>query len=134
MRKRLTKNFHEDEFYCKCQACQDASNGIGDSTRVYVKLDFGFVHMLQKARNIAGIPFVFNSAYRCHAHNKAVGSRADSAHPKGSAVDIKNSGYKERFIIVAALIEAGFTRIKIYQNHIHADIDPSKPSPYLEVD
>ena len=134
MRKRLTKNFHDDEFYCKCKACQEVAAGREGAGRVILQLNFGLIHMLQKARNIAGIPFVITSGYRCHAHNKAVGSRADSAHPKGLAVDIKYSGYKERFIIVAALIEAGFTRIKIYQNHIHADIDPSKPSPYLEVD
>ena len=136
--KRITPNFHESEFCCKCDACRElvaTANGMGfDGEGTYLILNFAFVRMLQKARNIAGIPFPINSGYRCHDHNKAIGSRADSSHPKGLAADIGVKNYGDRYIIVAALIQAGFTRMWVHKNHIHVDLDPSKVQPWFEVD
>jgi zinc D-Ala-D-Ala carboxypeptidase len=82
---------------------------------------------LQKARDIAGIPFKINSAFRTVAHNRAVGGSANSAHTRGHAVDIAATTGAQKFRIVQAAMQAGFTRIGIYRNFIHVDDDPSLP-------
>ena len=89
--------------------------------------------MLQRARDIAGLPFNVNSGYRCHEHNAAIGSRSDSSHPKGLAADIRVEGDEDRFIIVNALMRAGFTRVHPHKTYIHVDLDPVKPQPSLRV-
>lgn len=86
-----------------------------------------FRDKLNKAREIAGIPFILNSAYRCDSHNADVGGSATSSHLYGVAVDIRCTGSRDRFLIVDALIKAGIHRIGIHKNFIHADDDFSKP-------
>ena len=86
-----------------------------------------FLAMLDKAREIAEVPFRLSSAYRCEKHNEAVGGVEDSAHTKGRAVDIiARSGF-ERWRIDYGLVKAGFTRIGMSQKFIHVDNDPHKP-------
>ena len=48
---------------------------------------------LNQAREMAGIPFIITSGYRCQNHNDKVGGKPNSAHTTGQAVDIafKNS-------------------------------------------
>ena len=83
---------------------------------------------LDKARDIAGIPFVVNSGIRTPKHNKAVGGTDDSSHleQKGYAVDLKCTDSRSRFIMFHALLKAGFTRIGIRKDFIHVDDDPNK--------
>lgn len=85
-----------------------------------------FIEKLDKARGIAGVSFKLNSAYRTPEHNAEVGGKPDSAHCKGLAVDIHCIGSRERFLILCALIEVGFTRIGIAKTFIHVDDDKSK--------
>jgi uncharacterized protein YcbK (DUF882 family) len=92
-----------------------------------------FLQRLDNARSIAKIPFKINSGFRTANHNKnliAKGYQAspNSAHLSGYAADIHipNAGGKERFLIVSALIKAGFTRIGIGKTYVHCDCDPSK--------
>ena len=87
-----------------------------------------FMEKLQKARNIAGIPFRMSegSACRCIKHNEEVDGVSDSAHLsteslKCQAGDIPIRNTREKFIVVTALLEAGFTRIGVYDTWIHAD-------------
>ena len=82
---------------------------------------------LNVARGIAGIPFHINSGFRTEAHNKKVGGVSDSPHPQGHAADIRTRNGRERWIILNALIKAGFTRIGIGKNYIHADDSPTSP-------
>jgi hypothetical protein len=89
------------------------------------------IGMLDGARELARIPFVINSAFRCQQHNKNEGGRAESAHIYGLAVDIACSNNHARFLIVKALIQSDFTRIIIYPTFIHADIDGNKPGEIL---
>ena len=77
--------------------------------------------MLDEARGIANIPFHITSGYRCELHNKAVGGVDKSLHTKGQAADIRAESSNERFLIVRALIKAGFKSIGIYKNFVHAD-------------
>jgi uncharacterized protein YcbK (DUF882 family) len=81
---------------------------------------------LNKARDISGIPFILNSAFRSVEHEKKMGRAGTSAHANGRAIDIKATTGRTKFIVVDALIKAGFTRIGVHPNFIHADDDPTK--------
>ncbi len=108
--------FKKSDFACKCNQC---SKGFGD-------MDSETVEKLEAARIIAGIPFIIRSAQRCLAHNKAEGGSKTSSHLEGYAIDVEANNSRERFIIVDALIKAGFTRIGIGKTFIHFDDDPIK--------
>jgi len=85
-----------------------------------------FVQKLDEARGIAGVSFIITSGYRSPAKNKAVGGVANSAHLKGLAVDLKCTTSANRFKIVNALRQVGFTRIGIAKTFIHVDMDTTK--------
>ena len=76
------------------------------------------------AREIAGIPFVVNSAYRSPEWDKEKGRSGTGAHTLGRAMDIRCSSNQNRFKIIDALLKAGFTRIGIAKTYIHADDSP----------
>lgn len=106
-------HFKEKEFACKC--------GCGRN-----KMSHVFLNMLDNARDIAGIPFVINSGYRCQEYNKRIGGVKGSAHTHGVAADIKVSDNRARYLILTALLKAGFNRIGVYSSFIHVDCDVSK--------
>lgn len=91
-----------------------------------VDLNSGLVEMLDKAREIAGIPFIITSGYRTIEENARVGGVTGSAHLKGLAVDLKCTNDRERFLIVKGLLYVGFVRIGVEKTHIHCDIDTSR--------
>jgi len=62
----------------------------------------------------------------CGLNNKEVGGVEDSSHPKGFGSDISAISDWYRYKIIRALMIAGFRRIGIRHNFIHADNDPSK--------
>ena len=98
------------------------------------KMDKVFIHILDKARKKAGIPFKVLSGYRTKEHNLKVGGRIDSSHLRGYAVDLylpKNS--RDRFLIINALIELKFNRLGIdfKRNFIHVDMDRTKDKNVL---
>lgn len=109
--------FKEKEFACKC--CGE----LVISDELTSKLD--------KAREIAGVPFKINSGYRCAKHNAAVGGVKDSAHARGYAADVAVNGSSNRFKILTALLEVGFTRVGVYNTFIHVDVDPDKPTEVI---
>lgn len=76
--------------------------------------------ILQKARNMAGSPFVINSAYRSPTHNADVGGKRNSYHLQGRAFDISLEGW-DRHRLKKILQEAGFNGIGMYKSFIHAD-------------
>ena len=84
-----------------------------------------FLFVLDEAREIAGIPFIINSAYRSPEHPLSI-KNPSSSHIKGLAVDIKATDSETRFKIVQALIEVGFNRIGIADTFIHVDLDLDK--------
>src|SRR3990167_7814876 len=90
------------------------------------------VEMLDKARELAQIPFVITSGYRTKDHNAEVGGVENSGHLEGEAVDLRARNPNEHFIITKALLDAGFTRIsRKYPTHIHCDITKDKPQRIL---
>jgi zinc D-Ala-D-Ala carboxypeptidase len=110
---QLTPHFTAKEVACPC---------CGDD-----KVKTSSINRLERARMYAGIPFHVNSGKRCPAHNLAEGGKKKSAHLYGYAFDIAVSNSHERFIILSALIRAGFTRIGIGKNFIHGDDSPDLP-------
>ena len=88
-------------------------------------MDQDFLEMLDEARSRAGVPFVITSGFRSEAHNEAVGVPG-SSHLKGCAADIVAYTSRDRFLIVTALLEAGFDRIGIGEDFIHVDSDWEK--------
>lgn len=115
----MSKYFKQEEFACPC--CK--SNLMKEST----------IAKLDKAREIANIPFNINSGYRCNAHNQAVGGENNSAHTKGRAVDIKCLDSPSRWLIVDSLIKIGFNRIGIAKTFIHVDDDETLPQKVVWV-
>ena len=79
---KLSANFQAREFDCKCGKCSETS----------INLDH--VAKLQKLRDDLGATITINSAYRCPAHNAAVGGEKNSMHMKGHATDIVVEGMK----------------------------------------
>lgn len=102
------------------------SEGVPGSGRNMQK---AFLTLLDKARDIADIPFRINSGYRTPEHNAEVGGVSDSAHTRGYAADIAYHSLENRDSMLSALYAVGFRRFGIAQSYIHVDNDPSKPSP-----
>lgn len=82
------------------------------------KMNYDFLLKLDRARGIAGVPFILSSTYR---------DGDSKSHGKGLAVDIKCRNSGNRFKIVSSLIRVGFVRIGIYDRHIHVDYDAYLP-------
>lgn len=115
MTKLSQKEYFKDEkLACKC-GC--GKNNFKKSTR----------KRLNRARDIAGVPFIVNSACRCAEHNRKVGSKPTSSHLVGVAMDIRAEDSVTRFAVLEGLMKAGFKRIGIHKDFIHADDDPTKP-------
>ena len=89
-------------------------------------MDADFLEMLDEARSRAGVPFVISSGFRSDEHNAVVGGAPDSSHLKGCAADIVAYTSRDRFLIVTALLEAGFDRIGLGEDFIHVDSDWEK--------
>lgn len=90
------------------------------------QMDKCFLERLNKARRIAGLPFVLNSAFRSSEYDMQKGRTGNSYHCKGRAVDIKCLDSSKRAVIVSALIQAGFRGIGVANTFIHVDDRPLK--------
>jgi uncharacterized protein YcbK (DUF882 family) len=113
--------FKIEEFYCKCEECKDEKQIV----------DKYLIEMLDVARGIADMPFVITSGYRCTKYNEKVGGVEDSSHLTGKAADISTISSHMKYEILRSLLDVGFRRVGIYANHIHCDIDESKPQDVL---
>jgi uncharacterized protein YcbK (DUF882 family) len=108
--------FSLDEFNCP---------SLPDSGK---NMDINFLYKLEHARELAGVPFKITSGYRTKDHNAEVGGVPNSSHLIGVAADIAVSGGNQRYIILNALIKAGFKRLGIAKTFIHCDTDDTKPN------
>jgi uncharacterized protein YcbK (DUF882 family) len=111
------KYFKQEEFLCKCRH---------DCDKDKVRPDDGLLVLLDKARELAGVPFVVESGIRCPEHNAEVGGVDSSAHIWGLAVDIRAMDSVTRYKVLRAMFDVGFKRIGIGANFIHVDTDSSK--------
>lgn len=107
-------HFDLSEFSCKC--------GCG-----FNNIEEKFARTLDVARDLAGTSFVITSGCRCEHHNREVGGKQESSHPKGCACDISAFDSVKRFLVLKGLVMAGFTRIGIGREFVHVDDDREKP-------
>lgn len=87
--------------------------------------------MLMVARMIADTPFIITSGCRNPEQNVRVGGSQDSEHLYGKACDIQCIESGDRWHIVNALIKAGFTRIGIGKDFIHAGSSAQHPEEVI---
>ena len=87
-----------------------------------------FMSKLDRTRGRAGIPFIVNSAFRSVEHERSRGRAGTSSHTTGRAIDIRCHTDRNRFLILRAAIEEGFTRIGMHPTFIHLD-DSSNHTP-----
>lgn len=115
----MPRYFKKSEFACPCGCGKD-------------DIDTGLVDKLDKARELAGVPFGVTSGCRCNNYNQELKRRGykvseDSAHMTGFAVDISATG-ANRNRIIWALCRV-FERVGIGADFVHVDVDPDKPTP-----
>lgn len=84
------------------------------------------VDALEALRSIVGVPIGLDCAYRCPAHNLAVGGVPDSEHTRGLAADIKIAGMTTRQMYRAAVqvpaFAGGGIGVAAHQGYIHVDV------------
>lgn len=107
------KHFKKSEFACNC--------GCGFNI-----INHDLVKKLDLARDLACVPFVITSGCRCSSYNNLVGGSHTSSHLLGLAVDIDVIDSHARYSILVALLGVRISRIGIYREFIHADIDIDK--------
>lgn len=90
----------------------------GEDVSAYMNTDF--LLLLDKCREIAGVPFVVNSSFRTKAKNKAVGGAPNSLHLQGRAVDVRAPEGETRAKIVRAALSLGLS-CGIMENAVHID-------------
>lgn len=91
-------------------------------------LDDSLCQMLSIARGKSNVPFIITRGLSTPAENDALPeSVKDSAHLTGHAVDLACSDSPTRFLMIKALLDAGFNRMGIYSAHLHVDNDTTKP-------
>lgn len=91
------------------------------------QMEPGFLVLLDRVREAAGIPLVLNCAFRSVAHEKKMGRSGNSAHTRGRAVDIRCHTSTNRYKIVAAALGCGIRRIGIGKTFVHLDNDETLP-------
>jgi uncharacterized protein YcbK (DUF882 family) len=113
------RHFNREEFLCPCCLTED--------------MDPAFLARLDDAREIAGVPFVITSGFRCRKHNAKIGGVEDSAHVWGVAADIAAASTSRRFHILRGLMLAGFRRIglSVEDGFVHVDQDEDKPQDVI---
>jgi uncharacterized protein YcbK (DUF882 family) len=100
-------HFQLTNFACKC-GCKR------------VNMESTFLAKLDATRELAGVPFIVISGFRCIKHNQTVGSTSTN-HTRGLAADIACTSSTVRIKIVDAAIKMGFRRIGLHKNFIHLD-------------
>ena len=93
-------------FSCPCGKC---------ISRPHTQL----LQMLNRTRELAGIPMTVNSGPRCEQYNIDSKGAKYSEHIEGKGADIKCLDSRSRMLIVRAAIQAGFTRIGIAKTFVH---------------
>lgn len=78
---------------------------------------------LDRAREIAGVPFIITSGLRTPEHNKRVGGKPNSSHLKGLGCDLSVVDNYKRYKIQKALfaVDEPFF-MEVAKKHIHVDI------------
>jgi zinc D-Ala-D-Ala carboxypeptidase len=94
-------------------------------------MEHDVLEALDVARDIAGFPFIVTSGVRTVEYNRELMKKGYPVSPKSShllgwAADLKVVSTRKRFLMMEALLDAGFNRFGIGKDYIHVDMDPNK--------
>ena len=104
----ITIHFGLPEYECSCGRCPETL------------VDREHVERLEALRSALRLPIIITSAYRCRAHNRAIGGHRTSKHMLGVATDIVVRGASPDE--VADLAEGmGFAGLGRYDTFTHVD-------------
>lgn len=110
MRKKLSADFFEDEFWSP-----DTNTA---------KMSHEFIYKLQKLRTVVEVPFLIGpgGGFRTREYNSRMGGAEDSMHCHGIAADIDHTRWDgaTRFKFISAACALGFS-VGIYPKHFHVD-------------
>lgn len=89
-------------------------------------MNMDFVHRLDQARSMSGVPFKITSGFRTKEYNLDLEKRGykiskKSQHLKGNAVDISTPDSSSRYKILKSLMNVGFTSFGLGESFIHVD-------------
>lgn len=115
-----SKHFRREEFACHC--------GCGYGTR---EMDLLLIALLESLREKMGRPLTITSGGRCEYHNHAVGGVPNSAHTRGTAVDVAVYGGEDRWKLVKVALSTGIPGVGIAHGFVHLDVDEILPRPAL---
>lgn len=103
------KYFKRSEFACKHSGqCQ---------------MDQEFMARLCLLRDLVARPIIINSGYRHWTHPiEAKKGHRNGEHVQGRCADIRVSNSAERFEIVDAALQLGFTRVGIAEGFVHVGL------------
>ena len=116
----LSEHFSRHEFACKGQACCGGAAPI----------DSRLIAALEAFRTQLGHPVHITSGFRCHTHNRSIGSHDFSQHPKGYAADIaKIPGISihEMAAIAEGIDDFKCGGIGQYPTFLHVDVRRETP-------
>jgi len=112
----IIEGFRSCDFDCRCGACE------------ITLIDSKLIHNLDRLQlfvnYFSGEALQITSAYRCEAHNRAVGGSKTSQHMAGKAIDIVNPFNKlKETDIREILFKLGFDYVEVNldKNYIHMD-------------
>lgn len=93
---------------------------------------------LDIARDLYGFPMIVSSGFRTIEYNRTLiemgyPASPNSSHLLGYAVDIVVPSNEKRFLMLEALLDAGFHRIGVGHSFLHVDLDPNKPKNQMWV-
>jgi uncharacterized protein YcbK (DUF882 family) len=91
-----------------------------DGQPVFHKMNPAFLQLLDKCRELAGVPFVITSSYRSPSKNRRVGGSVGSMHLYGRAVDIECPDGATRWKIVKAAMSLGLS-VGVMRSALHLD-------------
>lgn len=83
-------------------------------------MDKDFLRILEEARDVASVPFVINSGFRCDRYNREIGSTSKN-HTSGKAADIHVASDRSRRMMLEAFTRCHFPGIGIGKQFIHVD-------------
>lgn len=108
---QLSEHFSFEEMRCHC-GCNEFA------------IDDRLLQGLEALRTLVNKPIHVNSAFRCQAHNKAIGGVFGSFHCLGKAADIVIDGLTPQEVAdLAAKIDVfRYGGIGIYNNFTHLDV------------
>jgi len=81
---------------------------------------------LERTRQKAGVSMVITGSWR-KRKGRRISAHQPDKHGNYHGVDVKAHTSRVRMKIVSAALEAGFTRIGVYDRHVHLDVAHGSP-------